>query len=155
MEQSNGLVIRPLQAADEAHWRRLWTGYLEYYESSVPEGVYRETFQRLVNDEPGEFSGLLAELNGAPIGLAHYLFHRSCWSIANKCYLQDLFVDPAHRGRSFGRALIEAVYAAADAQQCPDVYWMTQHFNQAGRRLYDRVGQLSDFIVYERPGGSA
>ena len=49
-----------------------------------------------------------------------------------------------------GRALIEAVYAAADAEGTPSVYWTTQHFNEVGRRLYDRVGRLTPFIKYER-----
>ena len=33
---------------DEAEWRRLWTGYLEFYETSVPEEVYQTYFQRLL-----------------------------------------------------------------------------------------------------------
>ena len=149
------LRIRPLTRADEGAWRRLWTAYLEYYESTVPEDVYRTTFDRLLSEDPGEFHGLIAERGERPVGLAHYLFHRTCWSVENSCYLQDLFVDPEHRGLSIGRALIETVYAAADEAGHPGVYWMTQHFNAAGRRLYDRVGRLSDFIVYERPGRSA
>lgn len=155
MSKVDDLRIRPLSRRDEPAWRRLWTAYLDYYESTVPEAVYLATFDRLLSEDPVEFHGLLAERAGVPVGLAHYLFHRTCWSVENSCYLQDLFVAPAHRGLSIGRALIEAVYAAADEAGHPGVYWMTQHFNTAGRRLYDRVGQLSDFIVYERPGHGA
>lgn len=144
------LVIRPLHREDEASWRVLWTGYLAYYETELPEAIYASTFARLLSDDPHEFHGLLAVLGGTPVGLVHFVFHRSCWSIEDNCYLQDLFVDPACRGRSIGRALIEAVYAAADEAGHPDVYWQTQHFNSTGRRLYDRVGKLSDFIIYER-----
>ena len=150
---TNSMVnIRPLTRADEPEWRRLWTGYLEYYESTVSEEVYRTTFERLVSDVDNEFSGLIAEIDGQSVGLTHYLFHRSCWSVENVCYLQDLFVEPELRGKSIGRALIEAVYDAADKAGHPGVYWMTQHFNQVGRRLYDRVAQQSPFIVYEREG---
>ena len=46
---------------------------------------------------------------------------------------------------------LEAVYEAADAAGAPSVYWLTQHFNEAGRRLYDKVGTLSPFIKYDRP----
>lgn len=145
------LQIRGLRAADEPAWRRLWTAYLDFYETELPEAVYRSTFDRLVADDPREFHGLLALVDDQPIGLAHFLFHRSCWSVSDLCYLQDLYVAPEARGQSLGRALIEAVYAAADAAGHPEVYWQTQHFNAVGRRLYDRVGQLSDFIVYERP----
>lgn len=155
MTSTNSVHIRSVRADDETCWRALWTGYLEYYESSVEEQVYITTFQRLLAADDNEFNGLLVERDGVAVGLAHYLFHRSCWSVENKCYLQDLYVDPSCRGQSLGRALIEAVYAAADQAGSPGVYWMTQHFNAAGRRLYDRVGELSDFIVYQRPGFDA
>jgi GNAT superfamily N-acetyltransferase len=145
-----GLVIRPLQATDDSQWRRLWTSYLQYYETELPEEVYRSTFDRLLSDDPQEFHGLIAELNGHPVGLTHFVYHRTCWGTENKCYLQDLFVDLDVRGKSVGRALIEAVYAIADEAGCPSVYWLTQDFNEAGRRLYDRVGALSPFIVYNR-----
>ncbi len=144
------LVIRPLVAQDEPQWRRLWTGYLEYYESTVAEEVYRSSFARMLSDENNEFKGLIALLDGQPIGLVHYLFHRHGWKVENVCYLQDLYVDAALRGTGAGRALIEAVYERADAAGCPSVYWLTQHFNEVGRRLYDRVGQQTPFIVYNR-----
>jgi GNAT superfamily N-acetyltransferase len=146
------LEIRPLVAADEPEWRRLWTLYLEYYESSVAEVVYQTSFARMLSGNDNEFRGLLAVLDGRPVGLTHYLFHRHGWRVENVCYLQDLYVDEAVRGTSVGRALIEAVYSAADAEGCPNVYWLTQDFNKAGRRLYDRVGKLTPFIRYDRPG---
>ena len=74
-------TIRPLSAADEADWRRLRTGYLEYYETSVPEDVYRTTFARLLGDDPQNYHGLVAEQGGKLVGLTHYLFHRHCWRI--------------------------------------------------------------------------
>lgn len=144
-------TIRPLAREDEAEWRRLWTQYLEFYETSVAEEVYRTTFARLLSGDPHEFHGLVLERDGGGLaGLTHYLFHRHCWRIENVVYLQDLFVDPDLRGTGGGRALIEAVYAAADAEGCPSVYWLTQEFNYAGRTLYDRVGKKTPFIRYNR-----
>ena len=43
------LTIRPMTAGDESEWRRLWTAYLEFYESAVSEEVYRTTFARLLD----------------------------------------------------------------------------------------------------------
>jgi GNAT superfamily N-acetyltransferase len=150
LNPGHNLVIRALHATDEPQWRRLWSAYLEYYETQLSEEIYSSTFNRLLSSDPQEFHGLIAELDGQPVGLTHYVYHRSCWDIENTCYLQDLFVDPHVRGKSIGRAMIEAVYKEADEAGCPSVYWQTQHFNEAGRRLYDRVGVLSPFIVYER-----
>ncbi|MGH6761293.1 MAG: GNAT family N-acetyltransferase [Phyllobacterium sp.] len=144
------LTIRPLEQSDEAEWRRLWTGYLEFYESSVPEEVYQSTFQRMFIDGDYEPNGFLAILDGKPVGLVHYMFHRHCWRVENVCYLQDLYADPEIRGKGIGRALIEAVYAAADQAGSPTVYWMTQEFNATARQLYDRIGKLTPFIKYQR-----
>ena len=145
------MAIRPLRPGDEADWRRLWTGYLDYYETRVSDAVYETTFARLLSGAAGEFRGLVADLGGRPVGLVHYLFHRHCWKVENTCYLQDLYTDPGARGRGVARALIEAVYAAADAEGAPSVYWLTQEFNYRGRMLYDRVGVKTPFIRYNRP----
>jgi GNAT superfamily N-acetyltransferase len=144
------IEIRPVTAGDEPEWRRLWTAYLDFYETSVPEEVYATSFARLLSDDPQEFHGRLATLDGRPVGLVHYLFHRHMWRVENVCYLQDLYADPEVRGRGLGRALIEAVYAEADAAGCPAVYWLTQDFNATARRLYDRIGTLTPFIRYNR-----
>lgn len=149
--KAQNLIIRPLTDADESEWRRLWCAYLEYYETSVPEEIYVSSFARLLGDDVQDFNGLVAELDGRLVGLTHYLFHRHGWKIENTCYLQDLFADPDVRGRGIGRALIEAVYSAADVSGAPAVYWLTQDFNKAGRRLYDKVGVLTPFIKYSRP----
>ena len=143
------ILIRPLQQSDNAEWRRLWTLYLEFYETTVPEEVYRTTWQRLFDTGEFEPKGMLAIVDGQPVGLVHYLYHRSCWSLVNNCYLQDLFADPAVRGTGVGRALIEAVHAEAAKIGVSNVYWMTHETNAVGRRLYDRVARRTGFIEYD------
>ncbi|PRY21442.1 ribosomal protein S18 acetylase RimI-like enzyme [Aliiruegeria haliotis] len=150
MTQAPSLTIRPVCAADEPEWRRLWTGYLAFYESSVSEEVYRTSFDRLLHGGPNDYKGLLAEVDGNPVGLVHFLFHRHMWRVENVCYLQDLYADPEVRGSGVGRALIEAVYDAADAEGCPNVYWLTQEFNHTARQLYDRIADVTPFIKYSR-----
>lgn len=49
---------------DEADWRRLWCAYLRFYETELGEEVYGATFARLMSDDPHEFHGLIAELEG-------------------------------------------------------------------------------------------
>lgn len=145
------VAIRRIHAGDEAQWRSLWAKYLAYYESSVSESVFCETFRRLLSEDSGEFRGLVAQSeDGNLVGIVHYLFHRHCWRIENVTYLQDLFVDPAVRGGGVGRALMEAVYEAADAAGAPSVYWLTEEFNSTARKLYNRVGKATPFIKYSR-----
>lgn len=144
------IAIRPLQQSDHADWRRLWTAYLAFYETTVPEDVYAATWTRLFDPGAFEPNGLLALGNGKPVGLVHFIFHRTCWSDRNNCYLQDLFAEPDIRGQGVGRALIEAVYAEADRRDAAAVYWMTQDFNHTARKLYDRIARQTPFIKYQR-----
>ncbi len=147
----SAVEIRPVTRADEADWRRLWTGYLTYYESAVSEEVYQTSFARLLGDDPQDYHGRLAIRDGVPVGLVHYIFHRHMWKVENVTYLQDLYVDPSVRGTGAGRALIRAVYDHGDRTGCPSVYWTTQDFNATARRLYDDIGELTPFIKYQRP----
>jgi GNAT superfamily N-acetyltransferase len=143
------ITIRAIQPDDYDDWYRLWTGYLEYYETTLPDDVKRIAFDRLLSDT-SDVHGLLAIVGGKPVGLVHYIFHDHMWRPAGVCYLQDLYADPAERGTGVGRALIESVYKAADDAGVPNVYWLTQDFNKDARKLYDRIGKLSPFIRYDR-----
>lgn len=145
------LSIRPIEGADRAEWGRLWRGYLDFYKTELPEEIYDLAFERLLTGREGEFRGYLALIEDRPVGLVHYLFHRHGWKLEQVCYLQDLYADPEVRGYGVGAALITAVYAAADAAGAPSVYWMTQNDNATARKLYDRIGVLTDFIKYQRP----
>ncbi|MFC7704907.1 GNAT family N-acetyltransferase [Plastorhodobacter daqingensis] len=151
MGEPQTFTIRPLAPGDRDQWQGLWTGYLTFYETSVAAPVYDSTFARLLGSDPHDFSALVAEdAGGRLLGLAHYLFHRHCWRTEDVCYLQDLFTAPEARGRGVGRALIEAVYAAADKAGAGMVYWLTQQDNATARRLYDQIGQVTPFIKYNR-----
>jgi GNAT superfamily N-acetyltransferase len=144
------VTIRPLEAGDRADWEERWRNYLIFYEAELPAEQTEANWARLM-DPARDPHGLVAvDAGGKIIGLVHYLFHVSTWLIGPSCYLQDLYVDEAARGTGAGRALIEAVYAAADDAGASQVYWTTQHFNETARRLYDRVGKVTPFIKYNR-----
>lgn len=147
---SKTVTIRPVEAADKPEWAALWKAYLEFYETSVGQDIYDTTFDRLCSSDHPDQNGLIALVDGKPVGLVHYIFHPHNWRVEKVCYLQDLYADPSVRGTGIGRKLIEAVYDAADAAGCPAVYWMTQDFNAEARKLYDRIGTLTPFIKYNR-----
>lgn len=142
------ITIRLLKQSDHADWRRLWNAYLDFYEVELPQEVYASTWERLFSSGEFEPKGLMALVDGKAVGLTHYMYHRSGWSLANKCYLQDLFVDPAVRGGGVGAALIEAVRKAAEEAQAGEVYWLTHESNDKARRLYDHVAENTGFLKY-------
>lgn len=144
------IKIQTISPEHKTDWKRLWDGYLTFYETSVEDGVYDTTFERLLSKDDYEPCGFIAFIDDTPVGLVHYLFHRHCWKQNNVCYLQDLFADPSARGVGVGRVLIEAVYKAADEAECPSVYWTTASDNTQAMQLYDRIAQKTSFIKYQR-----
>ena len=144
------LSIRPLAAADFEIWCGLWRAYLAFYETTVADEIYDVTFARLIAPDHPAQNAFVAVIDGTVAGLVHYIYHPHNWRREDVCYLQDLFVDPAYRGGGVGRDLIEAVYRAADANDTPSVYWLTQDFNHTARQLYDRVATVTPFIKYTR-----
>jgi GNAT superfamily N-acetyltransferase len=143
--------VRRLEARDREAWERLFRAYIAFYRATVAGAVIDLTWQRLLAGGEGHHIGLVAVDDAdVPFGLALALFHRSTWSAAWYCYLEDLFVDPARRRTGAGRALIEAVYREADARGCTRTYWVTEEANATARALYDQVARRAPFVQYRR-----
>jgi len=140
-------TVRRVRADERAAWEPLWKGYQTFYEVALSAEITTTTWSRL--HDPAEPMFVLgAYLGGKLVGIVHSLYHRSCWTIGNYCYLQDLFVAEEARGQGIGRALIEAVASEARAGGASRVYWLTQEGNTTARALYDRVAKRSGFIQY-------
>lgn len=143
------LQIRLVTAADHAAWLPLWQGYQRFYNADIAAEVSALTWQRFLDPAEPMFAAL-AWQDGVAVGLVHWIFHRSCWTVSDYCYLQDLYVAETVRGGGVGRALIEQVYAAAQAYGANRVHWLTQEDNTQARQLYDRIASRSGFIQYRQ-----
>jgi len=143
------MQIRMATPRDYAQWLPLWRGYQAFYEADIADDVTELTWQRFLDpDEPMHCA--LAEVDGKLVGMVHYIYHRSCWTKGDYCYLQDLFAAPELRGKGVGRALIEHVYAAALAAGASRVHWLTQESNHTAMQLYDRIAAKSGFLQYRK-----
>src|SRR5262245_57281932 len=108
------VTIRPLGIDERADWEPLWEGYQAFYKVVIPAQATAVTWARL-HDPAEPMHALGAYVDGRLCGIVHYLFHRSCWTIGDYCYLQDLFVAERMRNLGLGRALIAAVEERARA----------------------------------------
>jgi len=96
---ADNIVIRPVGKDERAAWEPLWDGYLAFYKATLASGASDVAWQRFHDpDEPMFLLG--AYVDGKLTGIVQYLFHRSSWTPANYCYLQDLFVAEGARSRS-------------------------------------------------------
>ena len=145
--------IRSLTQHDYDQWLPLWEGYNAFYgrsgKTALEPEITRITWERFF-DASEPIYALVADTDGQLIGLAHYIFHRSTIAIQPICYLQDLFTNEAARGKGVGRALINGVYEQARNAGSTRVYWHTHETNNTARQLYDKVAELSGFIVYRK-----
>jgi GNAT superfamily N-acetyltransferase len=94
--------------------------------------------------------GLVAELDGKVVGIAHYSFTYSSWAKSPHLYLEDLFVNPEHRGNRIGKALILALDEPARARGSEKIYWETHKDNKVARSLYEGIAELSEFVTFSR-----
>lgn len=144
------VTVRPLVAEDRPRWEPLWQGYLDFYRVRLGEGVTEATWKNLLDPARDVHALCALDLEGKLIGIAHFLFHPVTWSTTDRCYLEDLYVAEDARGLGAGRALLQAVYKAADERGSDQVYWLTEETNHTARRLYDRVARRTGFIKYQR-----
>ncbi len=141
--------IRPLTVSDRPEWDSLWAGYLEFYKTELSDEQTDLTWQRLLDEDFG-IHGLVAEVDGDLVGMAHFSFSLSTWNVAPDLYLEDLYVASSVRGQGIGKALILRLAEIAAETGSRKVWWETQAHNEVARRLYDSVGELSEFVKYTR-----
>jgi len=141
--------VRELVAADFSAWLPLWQGYLEFYKSILSEETTQTTWQRLTDPAEPMFA-LGAFHNNNLVGITHIIYHRSCWTSGDYCYLQDLFTAENARNKGVATTLIEAVYARAKADGASRVHWLTHETNATAQKLYEKVAARSGFIQYRK-----
>ncbi len=143
-------TIRFIQPEDRAQWLDLWAGYLDFYEQKLSHEQTELTWQRLL-DESYEIFGFVAVDGEEIMGFANFSFTHSTWSRNRDVYLEDLFVAPRSRKTGIGKTLIFHVADFARESGATKVTWVTHRDNETARRLYDSIGELSEFVNYSMP----
>lgn len=139
--------VRKIEPRDEPRWRELWDAYTRFYEREPAELLTRHTWQRIL-DPQAPIHAMVAEIGPTIVGIANYVIHENTSAMSPVCYLQDLFVDPAHRGSDVGRALIDALVVEMQRNGWARLYWNTRRDNAPARALYDQYTEESGFVRY-------
>jgi GNAT superfamily N-acetyltransferase len=139
--------IRDATPNDEAAWRGLWSAYLAFYKVGLDPAITDHTWARLMLPS-SPLKARLAVEDGTVLGFAIRQNHPSTWVLGDDCYLEDLFITDAARGRGIGRALIEDLMALARSNGWHRLYWHTDEANTNARQLYDRIVKSDGHIRY-------
>ena len=97
---------------------------------------------------------LLAEEDGAVVGFALFFHNYSTFHGKPGIYLEDLFVEPAHRGKGHGKALLVALAKLAIERDCARVEWSVLNWNEPSIQFYQSLGAkpMDEWAVYRLTG---
>lgn len=131
---------------------------LALYEKE-PDAV-ESSVEDIVRDGFGSsplFNVLLAETNdGEAVGFALFFYTWSTWKGRPSLFLEDLFVDPAHRGKGIGLALFKKVARTAVERKCQRMEWSVLDWNHLARDFYHSLGAFHNegWLPYRLTGAA-
>ncbi len=99
-----------------------------------------EDFHQSLFGMPARAEALLAEIDGKPVGFAVWFYNFSTFRGRHGLFLEDIFVDPAHRGAGIGRAIFRFLAQRAIAQGCARMDWDVLNWNSTAIRFYRSIG---------------
>jgi GNAT superfamily N-acetyltransferase len=138
------LTLRPATPADVPQILTFIRALATY--EREPDAVHA-TEADLLRDGFGEnprFHCLIAEIAEAstttPAGFALYFHNYSTWRGHAGIHVEDLFVQPEHRGKGIGKALLTRVAAIAHAEGCSRLQWDVLEWNTPAIGFYEQLG---------------
>lgn len=143
-------MIRPATPADVPTIARL-IRELADYERMLDKVVFQESDLREYLFGQKQYAEvLLAEDAGRVVGFALFFHNYSTFRGKPGIYLEDLFVEPAHRGKGHGKALLVALAKLAVERDCPRVEWSVLNWNTPSIEFYKRLGAnpMDEWTVY-------
>jgi GNAT superfamily N-acetyltransferase len=148
-------TLRPATEADIPHILRLVRG-LAQYEKLADKAVATEAdFRTLMFGPTPRAHAILAEPPGQPpVGIAIYYYTISTFAGRPGIFLEDLFVDPSHRGIGLGLALLRRLAALAVEENCVSIDWRVLEWNTPAIDFYESLGatRMTDWHVRQLNG---
>jgi GNAT superfamily N-acetyltransferase len=92
--------------------------------------------------EPCRFHCLMAEWDRTPVGFALYFYNYSTWEGRPGIYLEDLYVQPAQRGKGIGKSILTRIAAIAVEEGCARFEWSVLDWNQPSIDFYHAMGAV-------------
>ena len=146
---SSPRTVRPAIPSDHDAWDRLYAGYAEFYEVAQTSADRTTVWGWILDADNGVNALILLGDDGQPVGFAHYRPFARPLAASVGCYLDDLYIDPVHRGGGGVHALLNGVKAIAHQNGWGVVRWITADDNYRARSVYDRVAKRTGWITYD------
>jgi GNAT superfamily N-acetyltransferase len=133
-------ALRPAAPADAAELMRLIRELAEYEKlAHLVAGSEAMLGEALFGRRPA-CEALIAERGGRAVGFALFFTTFSTFLCKPGIYLEDIFVEPAHRGHGIGKALLARLAALAKERGCGRLEWRVLDWNEPSIRFYESLG---------------
>ena len=134
------LAIRPAQQEDAPLLHSLMQALARHEEAGAALRIDLPTLRRDGFGPQPRFHVLLAEVAGSVVGYVSYTIAYSVWAGATIIAIDDLYVEPEHRGGGAGRRLMEEVRATCLRDGHGFVRWTVELDNPRAIEFYGRLG---------------
>lgn len=133
-------LLRPVEPRDCGELDRLIRELAEYEKlSHMAVGTPESLHAALFGARPA-CEAVMAERHGRAVGFALYFTTFSTFLAKPGIYLEDLFVEPAHRGVGIGKAMLRHLAALAIERDCGRFEWRVLDWNEPSIRFYESLG---------------
>ena len=146
--------IRPATVDDAADILRLIRELAIYEREPDVVTNTEELVRRWLFADDAVASALVAELDGKVVGVAVWYHNYSTWTGVPGLHLEDLFVEPEHRGHGFGKAFLVALARMALDLGCQRFEWVVLDWNSPAIEFYDALGgrPMQEWTTYRVDG---
>ena len=141
-------LIRKLNKNDKDQWEKLYINYADFYKVEMNDKILQIVWNWL-HDKNHEVEGLVYEIDGNIVGLAHYRRMPRPLMGQDIGFLDDLFIDPDHRGKRIGEKIFNELKSISKLKKWNLIRWITQDDNLRAKTLYDRVAEKTSWELYE------
>jgi GNAT superfamily N-acetyltransferase len=148
------LEIRPAERSDAALILDFVRKLAEYERLlHVVVATEADVARDLFGQNPRVFCDL-AFWEGAPAGFALWFHNYSTFRGRHGLYLEDLFVEPAYRGRGIGKALLRHLAQRCQADGLARLEWQVLDWNTPSIAFYKSLGAVAvdDWTVFRLTG---
>ena len=84
----------------------------------------------------------VAEDNGLVVGISIWFLNYSTWVGKPGIYLEDLYIDPAHRGKGFGLAFLKELAKICIERDYERLQWWVLDWNEPSIEFYKSLGAV-------------
>jgi len=135
------MSVRPVRPDDVPAVVRL-VRELADYEKALHEVrlTEEELGECLFGDSPALFGHVAVADDGAVAGVALWFLNFSTWRGTHGIYLEDLFVQPQHRGTGLGRELLRTLAAVCVERCYSRLEWSVLDWNTPSIEFYKAAG---------------